>query len=152
MSNTFKKPLTSPPKVMKLNPSQKPKKRYVVFEIKASSKPSFTDKELFESIESNLDRFFGIWGRALSTPMLLKETLASNKETNTKLRANEGLEISKKFQKQVIIKIGHKFTDELKVAMALLTQIKTKTTQIKVSTTSITTSGTIKSAKEKMAK
>ena len=123
---------------MKLKPAQKPKKRYVVFEVaptEKTAKASFTDKELFAQIEANLDKFFGIWGRALATPMLLKETLTKSPNS-----------------RQFIIKIGHKFTDELKLAMARLTSIQTKAKPQNVKTTSITTSGSLKPAKSKMQK
>ena len=57
---------------MKVKPSAKPKKRYVVFEFESGK--ALIGKDVFASIEAGFDRFFGIWGRALSSVMLLKET------------------------------------------------------------------------------
>ncbi len=110
---------------MKVKPSAKPKKRYVVFEFESGK--ALIGKDVFASIEAGFDRFFGIWGRALSSVMLLKETY--NKKS-----------------KRVVVKVGHKYVDELKVAMSLIKEVAGVSVKVK----SVIVSGVIKKAKEKV--
>ncbi|MEW5896780.1 MAG: Rpp14/Pop5 family protein [Nanoarchaeota archaeon] len=104
---------------MKLLPSLKQKKRYVVFEI--ISKKVFSFEEIKEEVDKALLTFLGELGVAKSSPMLIKEKSQNNK---------------------FIIKVNHKYTDELKSALILIKRIKNTPVII----CSIITSGTIKKA------
>lgn len=106
---------------MKLLPSLKQKKRYIVFEILSSKKFSFP--EIKEEAESTLLLFFGQWGLAKSSPLIIKEKFNPEKQ-------------------RFVIKINHKFIDELKAALTLSKKIKNTPVIIK----SIITSGTLKKA------
>ena len=106
---------------MKLLPSLKQKKRYIVFEIVTEEKFSFA--EIKEEVEHNLLLFFGQLGLAKAVPVLLKEKF--------------------NFEKQrLVIKVNHKYVEELKAALTLSKSIKKKPIIIK----SIITSGTLKKA------
>ncbi len=104
---------------MKLSSSLKQKKRYVVFEIIADKKFSFA--EVKEAVDSALLLFLGQLGLARVAPILLKEKFNSEKQ-------------------RFIIKVNHKYTDELKSALTLCKKIKNTAVLMK----SITTSGTLK--------
>ena len=104
---------------MKLLPSLKPKKRYVVFEIKSDT--LFSALDVKEEVEKALLLFFGQLGLAKATPLFLKERYKDNK---------------------FIIKVNHKYVDECKSAIILIKKIKNKAVILK----SITTSGTLKQA------
>lgn len=106
---------------MKLLPSLKQKKRYIVFEILSSKKFSFP--EIKEEVESTLLLFFGQWGLAKSSPLIIKEKFNPEKQ-------------------RFVIKINHKFIDELKAALTLSKKIKNTPVIIK----SVITSGTLKKA------
>ncbi len=106
---------------MKLLPSLKQKKRYVVFEILSSKKFSFP--EIKEEVESTLLLFFGQWGLAKSSPLIIKEKFNPEKQ-------------------RFVIKINHKFMDELRAALTLSKKIKNTPVIIK----SVITSGTLKKA------
>lgn len=106
---------------MKLLPSLKQKKRYLVFEIIAEKKFSFP--EIREEVESSLKEFFGQMGLAKASPLILKEKF--NPE-----------------QQRFILKINHRWVDELKSALILSKSIKNTPIIIK----SIITSGTLKKA------
>lgn len=106
---------------MKLLPSLKQKKRYIVFEVLSSKKFSF--QEIKEEVESTLLLFFGQWGLAKSSPLIIKEKFNPEKQ-------------------RFVIKINHKFIDELKAALTLSKKIKNTPVIIK----SIITSGTLKKA------
>ncbi len=106
---------------MKLLPSLKQKKRYVVFEVLSSKKFSFP--EIKEEVEAALLRFFGQWGLAKSAPVLIKEKFNAEKQ-------------------RFAIKINHKYIDELRAALTLSKKIKNTPVIIK----SIITSGTLKKA------
>ncbi len=82
---------------MKLQPTLKQKKRYVVFEINIE----VDEKDLKLAIRSALNQFFGDLGNARAAPMFVKSK-------------------NNKF----IIKVNHKHVDELKVAIALIKTIK----------------------------
>ncbi|MEK6968862.1 MAG: Rpp14/Pop5 family protein [Nanoarchaeota archaeon] len=106
---------------MKLLPSLKQKKRYIVFEILSSKKFSFP--EIKEEVEATLLLFFGQWGLAKSSPLIIKEKFNPEKQ-------------------RFVIKINHKFIDELKAALTLSKKIKNTPVIIK----SVITSGTLKKA------
>ena len=113
---------------MKLQPSLKQRKRYVLFQITPENKEKkFWKREVLDAIEQQLINCFGIFLYAKASPMIVKETF------------NEQAQ-------QIIIKVNHKYTDELKVAMALLKEIKDTPIQIH----SISTSGILKKLKSKM--
>ncbi|MBU0456908.1 MAG: Rpp14/Pop5 family protein [Nanoarchaeota archaeon] len=110
---------------MKLLPSLKQKKRYVVFEITSNKKFSFT--EVKEAVDSAILLFFGQLGIAKSSPMLLKEKFDIEKQ-------------------RFVIKVNHKYVDEIKAALILNKNIKNTPVIIK----SLTTSGTLKKASTKI--
>lgn len=106
---------------MKLLPSLRQKKRYVVFEV--VSDKCFSLSEVQEAVENSLSKFLGDWGLAKASPILIKE-----KWNETKQR--------------FVIKVNHTFVDELKSALILNKKIKNTPALIK----SIVTSGTLKKA------
>ncbi len=113
---------------MKLQPTLKQRKRYVLFKIVPNGEnKKFWKREVLDAIEAQLINCFGIFMYAKASPMIVKETF--NEETQ-----------------EIIIKINHKYTDELKVAMALMGEIK----ETPVTINSISTSGIIKKLKARM--
>ncbi len=104
---------------MKLLPSLRQKKRYVVFEVISDKK--FTFSEIREEVDKVLLLFFGQLGLAKTSPKLLKEKYKNNK---------------------FIIKINHQYVDELKSALMLSKKIRNVPVTIK----SLITSGTLKKA------
>ena len=104
---------------MKLLPSLKQKKRYILFEI--ISDQTFSPQEIQQEVESSFLLFLGQLGIAKSSPLFLKEKTKNNK---------------------FIIKVNHTFVDQCKTALILIKKIKNHPVIIK----SITTSGTLKKA------
>lgn len=104
---------------MKLLPSLKQKKRYIVFEI--ISKSIFSSKDIEESILKGLKSFLGEFGLAKAKPLFLL-----NKTKNNKF----------------MLKVNSDSVDLIKSALTLIKTIKNEPVIIK----SITTSGTIKKA------
>ena len=102
---------------MKLLPSLKQKKRYIVFEI--ISDKIFTANEVQKEVDEALQSFLGRLGISKSSPMFLKERYKDNK---------------------FIIKVNHKYVDECISAVILMRKIKTTPVIIK----SMVTSGTLK--------
>jgi len=100
---------------MKLLPSLKQKKRYVVFEI--ISDKQFSQEDVQNEVQLALKSFLGDLGLAKSSPLFVK--FKSNK---------------------FIIKVNHNYTDELKSALILIKKIK----NVPVILKSVITSGTIK--------
>ena len=106
---------------MKLKPSLRQKKRYVVFEIVADKK--FSPLEVQEEVERAMKEFFGQLGLSKASPLFLKERFDQEKQ-------------------RFVVKINHKHVDELKAALTLSKSIKNTPVIIK----SIITSGTLKKA------
>ncbi len=104
---------------MKLKPSLKQKKRYVLFEIQASK--SFTLSEVSEAIGTSLLRFLGELGMAKAAPLFVREKWDEQKQ-------------------RFVLKVNHKYVDELKTAVILNKKIKNTPVLIR----SIVTSGTLK--------
>ena len=104
---------------MKLKPSLKQKKRYVLFGIKASK--AFSLAEVKEAIDSALLRFLGELGIAKAGPLLVKEKWSLEKQ-------------------YFVLKVNHNYVDELKTALILNKKIKNTPVLIH----SIVTSGTLK--------
>jgi len=102
---------------MKLAPSLRQKKRYIVFEV--SEMVSFSD--LQEAVDKAFHLFLGQFGVAKASPLLVKERLKNNR---------------------FILKVNHKHVDEVISALILIKTIKNKSVIIR----SIITSGTIKKA------
>jgi RNase P/RNase MRP subunit POP5 len=102
---------------MKLLPSLKPKKRYILFEI--ISNKTFQTKVVEDAVLNAIKEFIGILGVAKVAPMFVKEKFKDNK---------------------FVLKVGHKFTDEIKSALILVKEIKNEQVIIK----SVVTSGTLK--------
>lgn len=106
---------------MKLLPSLRQKKRYVVFEIKSDR--SFSLSEVQEAVESSLARFLGELGIAKASPLFLKEKWNEKKQC-------------------FAVKVNHTYADELKSALILNKKIKNTPVLIK----SVISSGTLKKA------
>lgn len=106
---------------MKLQPTLKQKKRYVVFEIIADQRFAFP--EVKEEIEKAMKDFWGSSGLAKSCPMILEEKFNPEKQ-------------------KFLVKINHRYVDELKSAMILIKSIKNKPIIVK----SVIVSGTLKKA------
>ncbi|MDO8510695.1 MAG: Rpp14/Pop5 family protein [Nanoarchaeota archaeon] len=104
---------------MKLKPSLKQKKRYVLFEIQAAK--AFSLPDVAEAIEASLQRFLGELGLAKASPMLVKEKWNEKKQ-------------------RLVIKVNHDYVDELKSAIILNKKIKNTPVLIR----SIVVSGTLK--------
>tara|TARA_Y100000034_G_C6586286_1_gene254511 strand:- start:111 stop:440 length:330 start_codon:yes stop_codon:yes gene_type:complete len=104
---------------MKLLPSLKQKKRYIIFEIIGLIKISFSD--LNDSINKSILNFVGELGKAKLSPLLIKEKFKD---------------------KKFIIKVNHSYVDECKSAIILIKKIKNNPVVIK----SIAISGTLKKA------
>jgi RNase P/RNase MRP subunit POP5 len=114
---------------MKLAPSLKPKKRYILFKIIPTPKDhKFWKREVIDAIEQQLIKCFGIFMHAKASPMIVKETFDEKTQ-------------------QIIIKIGHKFTDELIFSMGLIKEIKDTPVHVEA----ISTSGILKKLKAKMS-
>lgn len=106
---------------MRLLPSLRQKKRYVVFEVVADKKFSFP--EVKEEVGRAWQQFWGDLGKARAVPLLLKEKFSQEKQ-------------------RFLVKVNHKHVDELKAALTLSKSIKNTPIIIK----SIITSGTLKKA------
>ncbi|HLD79929.1 MAG TPA: Rpp14/Pop5 family protein [Candidatus Nanoarchaeia archaeon] len=104
---------------MKLLPSLRQKKRYLVFEIRAMKK--FSLSEVQEAVESSLLQFLGEWGVAKAGPLFIKEKWNAQKQ-------------------RFVVKVNHTFVDELKSAVILNKKIKNTPVLIK----SVISSGTLK--------
>ncbi len=112
---------------MKLLPALRQKKRYVVFEILADRSFSFID--IKDSLEEALKDFWGQLGLSKAGPMLLKEKFSTEKQ-------------------RFIIKVNHKYVDELISAIILAKKIKNTPVIIK----SVITSGILKKASAYLTK
>ncbi|MBU0469929.1 MAG: hypothetical protein KKA62_05070 [Nanoarchaeota archaeon] len=107
---------------MRLLPSLREKKRYVVFEIVSEKKFSLTDVK--DTVESALKEFFGQLGLSKASPIMLKENFNLEKQ-------------------RFVVKVNNKFVDELKAALTLSEKIKNTPVIIK----SLITSGGLKKVK-----
>lgn len=103
-----------------LPPTLKEKKRYILFEVLSEEKLS--EKQIFEEITSKYKDLYGTVGLAQAGLQL----------TFFNSQKNQG-----------IIRVGHKFKDNLKSSFVLIKEINNK----KVLIRSIKTSGTIKKLK-----
>ncbi len=106
---------------MKLQPSLRQKKRYIVFEILSDKRISV--QEVSKAVDKALLLFVGQLGISRASPMFLKEKFDLKKQ-------------------RFIIKVNHVHVDECKAALALIKEINGVPVIIK----SLTTSGTIKKA------
>jgi ribonuclease P/MRP protein subunit POP5 len=106
---------------MKLLPSLRQKKRYVVFEIISDNKFSVLD--VYNGFQSAVKDYFGQLGLSKASPLFIKERFNIEKQ-------------------RFVVKVNNKFVDELKSALTLNKSIKNKPVIIK----SIITSGTLKKA------
>ncbi len=109
---------------MGLMPSLRQKKRYVIFEIIAGQK--FTLSEVKPAVEEALHSFLGQLGMGKAVPIFVEEKFD---------------EPAQKF----MLKVNHKFVDEIKMGVALCKSIKNTPVIIK----SVIVSGSIKKAGEK---
>ncbi len=104
---------------MKLKPSLRQKKRYVLFEIQAAK--TFSLAEVSEAVEFSLQRFLGELGMAKASPLLVKEKWHEKKQ-------------------RFVLKVNHTHVDEVKSAVILNKKIKNTPVLIR----SIVISGTLK--------
>ncbi|PIN73091.1 ribonuclease P protein component 2 [Candidatus Woesearchaeota archaeon CG10_big_fil_rev_8_21_14_0_10_45_16] len=104
---------------MKLLPSLKPKKRYVLFQIAGDK--AFTADEVKKAVDEALKSFLGDLGLAKASPSFIKERYKNN---------------------HFIIKVNHDWVDELKSAVILIKKIKNNPVLLK----SIVTSGALQKA------
>jgi RNase P/RNase MRP subunit POP5 len=102
---------------MRLLPSLRQKKRYIVFE--SSAKFSFTIMK--KAVDAALHDFLGQLGLAKATPQLLREKYSAPR---------------------FIIKVSNRYVDECKSALMLITHVGTTKAFIR----SVNTSGTLKKA------
>lgn len=106
---------------MKLIPTLKQKKRYLVFEIIAETKFSFP--EIREEMKRAMKDFWGSSGLAKAGPIFIDERFSFEKQ-------------------RFLVKANHKFVDELKSALILSKSIKNTPIIVK----SVIVSGTLKKA------
>lgn len=106
---------------MKLLPTLKQKKRYVVFEVMGDKKFSFS--EIKAEAEKVMKEFWGQLGLGKASPQFITEKF--NPKTQ-----------------RFMLKVNHKHVDELKAALTLAKSIKNTPIILK----SVITSGTIKKA------
>ena len=106
---------------MKLLPALKQKKRYVVFAIVSDTK--FSVAEIKKEVSEALLLFLGQLGMSKAVPLFIKA------ENN-----------------KFIMKVNHKWVDELKTGLLLIKKIKNKPVMVK----SIITSGTLKKASKSL--
>ncbi len=102
---------------MKLQPSLRHKKRYIVFEVQGEQPLSMQDVQ--QEVEKGLLLFLGQLGVAKAEPMFLKE---------------------KWKEPRFVLKVAHNWVDEVKSAMILIKRIKNQSVLVR----SIITSGTLK--------
>lgn len=107
---------------MRLLPSLRQKKRYIVFEAQSSGKLSCS--ELQHEVETALLAFLGEWGVAQAAPQFLPETWIAEKQ-------------------RFVIRVNHTQVDLVKAALILIKSIKKEPVILR----SITTSGTLKKVK-----
>lgn len=111
---------------MRLLPSLRQKKRYVVFEIISAydgSAKKFSFPEIKSAVESALLLFLGELGIARAAPMVIEEKFNMEKQ-------------------RFMVKVNNSFVDEVKAALTLSKSIKNTQVIIK----SVRVSGTIKKA------
>ena len=106
---------------MKLLPSLRQKKRYVVFEIKSDK--AFSLSEVQEAVESSLLRFLGELWTAKASPLFLKEKWNETEQC-------------------CAVKVNHTYVVELQSALIRNKKIKNTPVLIK----SVISSGTLKKA------
>ncbi|HIJ11965.1 TPA: hypothetical protein HA278_07950 [Candidatus Woesearchaeota archaeon] len=102
---------------MKLMPSLKPRKRYIVFKIHSSKQCSATDVK--NVVTDALHSFLGELGVAKAAPLFIKERFKNN---------------------TFIIKVSHKYVDECISALILIKKIKGSSVTIQ----SVKVAGTLK--------
>ncbi len=106
---------------MRLLPSLRLKKRYVLFEILSSEQ--FSLAEVKKAVDEALLLFLGQWGVAKASPLLISEKYKNN---------------------HFILKVHHTAVDEVKSAVILIKSIKNVPVMIR----SRRTSGTLKKLHE----
>jgi RNase P/RNase MRP subunit POP5 len=108
---------------MKLQPSLRHKKRYIVFEIQGEQPLQVSMQELQQEVERALLLFLGQLGVAKAEPMFLKEKMKIEEKSI-----------------RFVLKVAHNWVDECKSAMILIKKIKNQNVLVR----SIITSGTLK--------
>lgn len=108
---------------MKLLPSLRSSPRYIVFEI--VSQKQFSVADVAQEVDAALLRFVGQLGVAKAAPVFLKEKYKNNR---------------------FIVKVFHRYSDECKAAVILITTIKNVPVMVK----SVAISGTLKKASARL--
>lgn len=108
---------------MKLLPSLRSSKRYIVFEIIAQQ--SFSVADVAQEVDAALLRFLGQLGVSKALPVFLKEKYKNNR---------------------FIVKVSNRYSDECKAAVILIATIKNVPVLVK----SLAVSGTLKKASAKL--
>lgn len=112
---------------MKLLPSLKQKKRYLVFEVRSEENKKFSLTEIEKEVNQALFSFLGCLGLAKAAPLFLKDYFNFSKQ-------------------RFLLKVNRPAVAEVKVALSLIKSIKKK----KVIISSLITSGTLKKAAFKL--
>ena len=102
-------------------PSLREKKRYLVFEIQSNT--NFKQQSVEKAITEEILKFIGTLGYSKAGVIFLKDNYKNNKG---------------------ILRIGHKYVDEVKMALGLIKNMEKKKTIIKT----IYVSGILKKAKK----
>ncbi len=112
---------------MKLRPSLKVRKRYVVVQVllENGSVGSFSYEEVSKEVMNSFSRFVGTLGLAKASPMVLHKTFDKSKQS-------------------LIVKVNHTSVDEFKASLLFVDRIGSKA----VIARSVKVSGTLKKAKE----
>ena len=108
---------------MKLLPTLRQKKRYVVFEVlgKDMGEEHCAPADVHSAIQQALSSFLGQLGLAKASPLLLPERTQGSR---------------------FVLKVNHTWVDECKAALSLIKKIKNKPVLLR----SVTVSGTLKKA------
>ncbi len=110
---------------MKPRPSIKERKRYIV--IKVESKSKFSSKDISIALNKNFEETFGIIFLSKASIDILANR--SNEENQT-----------------MLVKVGHKYVDDLKASLTFLKKINGKVVIVR----SVISSGTLKKALAKV--
>lgn len=116
---------------MKLKPTLKVRKRYVVIQVLLANGTvgDFSLKNIIDVLKNTMQDFFGTFTLAKAAPMILHKTFEKDKQT-------------------LIIKINHTFVDQLKASLLFIKEIN----KVPVIVRSVIVSGTLKKTKSIVVK
>jgi len=110
---------------MRLLPSLRQKKRYIAFEL--ISDAQFSSSEVEAEVNPALQTFLGQLGVAKAAPLFISKQFD-------------------KAQQRFVLKVNHKYTDEVKAALTLIKKIKNTPVIVR----SLVTTGMINKANKKI--